>query len=245
MWQPTIEAVAFARAMGATELFVHVPLRVDRLPDQRATIVRIVDAAHASGLRVAALGGDASWLDDPDDVVERWLTPALAAAAFDGIHLDVEPPIDPDDPDPALVSRFLGLVRRIAGSRPRPLPVDLDVRFWYWQVRAGQTDLQSALLAIADAVTVLSYRTATAGVDGSIAITRPTASARPVPARPSASPRRRGTSATIRQPASRRSSASAGPTSTARWPRVDASFAGSPHYAGTAIHDWLGWQTLT
>ena len=98
--------------MGASELFVHVPPRVDRLPDERAAIVRIVDAAHASGLQVSALGGDASWLDDPDDVVERWLTPALAAAAFDGIHLDVEPPVDPDDPDPALVNRFLALVRQ-------------------------------------------------------------------------------------------------------------------------------------
>ncbi len=175
VWQPSVDAVAFASAVGAQELFVHVPLDLDRLPDERAAIVRVVDAAHAAGLRVAALGGDAGWLDHPDDVVHRWLAPALQAAHFDGIHLDVEPAIDPDHPDPVLVGRFLALLRRMAGARPHDVPVDLDVRFWYWRVPAGRTDLQSALLMIVDAVTVMSYRTATVGADGSIAITRPTA----------------------------------------------------------------------
>ena len=84
------ELVGFASRRGLGELFVHVPVRVDGHRDL-PRLVRLARAAHGRGIRLAALGGDPGWLDDPAAVATEWLTPALGTGLFDGVHLDIEP----------------------------------------------------------------------------------------------------------------------------------------------------------
>ena len=53
----------------STSCSFHVPWNVGA-PDV-APLARLVEMAHARGLRTSALGGAPGWLDDPDGVVDR------------------------------------------------------------------------------------------------------------------------------------------------------------------------------
>ena len=162
-----------AELRGVEELFLHVPARMDELPERAAQISQVVRAAKAAGLRVAALGGDPAWPQDPGNVIRRWLIPALATADFDAVHLDVEPRISPRCPRSDLSAALLRLAQEVKAASP--LPLELDIRFWYHRIPAGRSDLTSALLDVADGVTVMSYRRRTRGPDGSVGLSAPAA----------------------------------------------------------------------
>lgn len=236
------EIVAFAAERGLDELFVHVPCRVDSHPDL-VGYVRLANAAHALGIRVTALGGDADWLDDPAAVVSSWLQPALGTGLFDGIHLDIEPNVEAGTPSP-VVGRFVATVHAIAESTPPDHALEADVRFWYPRVPAGDVDLTSKLIAIVDAVTVLSYRTRTTGTDGSVALTRPTARIA------TAANRRLRIGQETRplgpDPDGRKQTFHGRPRSDLERAMdvLDGTFGWLDGYLGVAVHDWRGYAAL-
>ena len=246
-WVWTVEApdeiIEFATQVGLDELFVHVPWAVDVDP-ARAPIVQLASAARQRGIRVAALGGAPEWVDDPAAVVSGWLNPALALGVFEAVHLDVEPDFTDIDGGSLVVERFLALVRLIATSMPDGLELEADVRFSYPEIPAGDTDLASQLLAIVDAVTVLSYRNTTGGDDGSIALTRPTARLATAAGRGfrvgqetldlGSAPNQRKQTFHGRPRAELEAAMSS----------IDASFGGSAAYLGAAVHDWRGYRQL-
>ena len=148
MWVWSVESpaaiVEFARRRGLAELFVHVPWNVGA-PDV-VRLARLVDMAHAEGLRTSALGGAPGWLDDPDGVIDRWLRPLVATNLFDRLHLDIEPEVALSEFTTSVVERFVAVVGAVAEARPAGWPLELDVRFWYPDVAAGDGDLTSALV---------------------------------------------------------------------------------------------------
>lgn len=234
--------VEFAERRSVDELFVHVPWNVG--PPAVARLARLVEMAHARGLRTSALGGAPGWIDDPDGVVDRWLRPLVATDLFDRLHLDIEPAHELSDFTAPVVDRFVGMVRAVTKARPPGWPLELDVRFWYPQVPAGDGDLTSALVELADAVTVLSYRNRTAGPDGSVALALRTvtiAAAAGKSVRVGQETAYVGTAPDERKQTfhgHRRSDLDAAMT------RIDAAFAGFPAYAGTAVHDWHWYRQL-
>lgn len=235
--------VTFAAARRLDELFVHVPVRVDTHPEL-PNLGRLARAAHARGIRVAALGGDPGWLDDPAAVVTEWLAPALGTGLFDGVHLDVEPHLTAPSASRPMVDRFVAVVRGVAESVPIGIPLEADVRFWYPDVPAGGRDLMSTLAPIVDAVTVLSYRNRTSGRDGSVALTSPTA--RIVAA---AGRRFRVGQETVDlgpDPAERKQTFYGRPREELETAMgiIDNAFGAMLGYVGTAVHDWRGYQRL-
>ena len=55
----------------------------------------VVELMHRHGVRVAALGGDLSWVTDTSSAL-AWQRAVAATRLFDGIHLDVEVWTHPD-----------------------------------------------------------------------------------------------------------------------------------------------------
>jgi hypothetical protein len=246
MWVWSVESpgaiVEFAERRGLDELFVHVPWNVGA-PDV-APLARLVEMAHARGLRTSALGGAPGWLDDPDGVVDRWLRPLVATNLFERLHLDIEPAGELPDFTASVVERFVAVVRAVAEARPAGWPLELDVRFWYPAVPAGDGDLTSALVDLVDAVTVLSYRNRTAGPDGSIALAQPTVAIAAAA----------GKSVRVGQETKFVGTAPHEHKQTfhghrhvdleTAMIRIDAAFAGLNTYTGTAVHDWHWYRQL-
>lgn len=246
MWVWSVEPpgaiVEFAERRSIDELFVHVPWNVGA-PDV-APLARLVEMAHARGLRTSALGGAPGWLDDPDGVVDRWLRPLVATNLFDRLHLDIEPAGELPDFTASVVERFVAVVRAVAEARPAGWPLELDVRFWYPEVPAGDGDLTSALVDLVDAVTVLSYRNRTAGPDGSVALAQPTVA---IAAAAGKSVRVGQETACVGTAPHERKQTFHGhrriDLETAMI-RIDAAFAGLNTYTGTAVHDWHWYRQL-
>lgn len=139
-----------------------------------ATFGTFVDDAHAMGLEVYALNGDASWAAN-SKTLEAWVKEIVASRHFDGVIVDIEPYLHRDWKDKRrrkkLLDHFLkGLDRgrKKAGS----LPFVATVPFWYdskslRDKKKGQ--LIDRVLKVVDGVNVLAYRDTAAGGDGIIA----------------------------------------------------------------------------
>lgn len=176
--QPAMAPAAiasFAAAHHLTDVYLSVPWASNQ--GAIATwLSESVDALHAVGVHVSALGGDASWLAQPS-LVAQWITDARAAADFDAIQLDVEPWAGHPDLDfatstPTFVS-LLQTARQAAG----PLPIGLDLPWWLTERPYGDGTVFDALLAQADSVAIVAFADHAAGSDGIVALSRPAANA--------------------------------------------------------------------
>jgi hypothetical protein len=160
LWQqaPAAEVIAWATAHDVRDLFVSFPPNTTDLTWYR-TLKAGADRAH---LTLSALGGDASWVSD-QAAATRWVTAVVRTGLFTGLHVDVEPYTRPDwdGNRAALVRGYLDLLGRL---RTAPLPVELDVPFWYVTIAVpGGGNLADAVLARISRLTVLTYRNTVSG----------------------------------------------------------------------------------
>lgn len=239
------DAVAFAVDQGVSRLFVAVPPNVTSSPALPA-ITAFVQQAQAAGLRVDALGGDPGWVDNPTWVVDNWLTPALATGLFAGIHVDIEPYSTPawTTNRAAVVKKWLNtldVLRSAAGGRP----LEADVPFWANQIPAGnQSTLSREILKRTSGVSVMAYRNAALGTDGTLSLAAAVLSDGDALGKPV----RIGQETTYlgSDPVETKQTFY-GFTRTAmdeQLALVDSGAAAHPRYAGIAIHDLQGYAAL-
>ena len=125
----------------------------------------LVELLHAEGVRVAALGGDKSWVGNPDPAL-AWQRAVVGTRLFDSVHVDIEvwARDDWDDNRVALGAAYLALLRSLAATCP--LPLEADIAFHLHEVPTATSDsLETAVMRVVDAVTVLSYRNFVSGPD--------------------------------------------------------------------------------
>ncbi len=229
---------------GVATVFVHVPWNVTQRPQVAKQLARTVAAAKGVGLQVQALGGEPDWVHFPERVVRDWLRPALEAAPFDAIHLDVEPMIDAASPDTAVIDNFVELIRSVGVTRPAGIRLEVDIRFWYHEVTAGGRDLTATLAQAVDVMTVMSYRRVLEGADGVLALATPTAdraNAAGSRFRVGLETRDLGSSLTE----SKQTFHGAEPNElAASIATIEKNFAGYRKFAGVAVHDLHGWRAL-
>jgi hypothetical protein len=166
------ELVTWATGHDVRELFLAVGAGIGNSPDL-PWVRSVVGLAHAAGIRVAALGGDAGWHERPGDAL-GWSQDVLGTNLFDGVHLDVEPwtRTDWDQRRPALVALYLDLLLRLAGDCPLPIEADLSHGLHEVPTQSAAS-LDAAVMDIVDAVTVMSFRNLATGPDSITAIGGP------------------------------------------------------------------------
>jgi hypothetical protein len=131
-----------------------------------------VNALHAKGIKVAALGGDAAWIDQPGLAAE-WVTDARAAAHFDSIQLDVEPWAGRASPDfEAITTGYLALLK-VVRPAAGPLGVGADLPWWLGTKRYGAGTSFDALVRSVDTVAIVTFVDHSAGADGIVAVSAP------------------------------------------------------------------------
>jgi hypothetical protein len=237
------ELVTWAQGHHVVELFVDVG--ADVASDGDLDWLRpVVQQAHAAGVRVSALGGDAAWIDRPRDGV-AWTNAVLSVGLFDGVHVDVEPWSRDDWPDRQreLVEDYLQLLREVAGVCP--VPLEADVPFWLHEVTTSRgTPVDAAVMGIVDAVTVLSYRNVATGEDSITAVGAAglvTAGRVGIPCRLAVETNDLGPEPVQRKQTFHGLGSRA---LDAALESVDEVQSGVAAYAGVAVHDYEGWRAL-
>jgi len=233
------ELMRWVRDRGVTEVFLGV--RSSGVPDWVRPLVELL---HGQGVRVAALGGDKAWIGNPDPAL-TWQRAVVATGLFDGVHLDIEVWDRPDWPDiPAAdVAAYLALLGVLAADCP--LPLEADIAFHLHLVPTATRDsLQSAVMRVVDAVTVLSYRNFVTGTDS---ITDISASARTeaqrlsVPCRLAVETKYLGDDPVCRKQTFHGLGQAALQSAMAQ---VDTLMGSASSYVGIAVHDYDNWRVL-
>lgn len=236
------ELVRWAVGRGVGELFVHVGPRLGTSPDL-AWVRSLSPRARAAGIRLAALGGDPSWVLRPGDALD-WQKGALTTGLFDGVHVDIEPwrRDDWESRRPELVAGYVEVHRRLAATTT--VPVEADIAFWLHEVESAAGPLDVALMREVAAVTVMSYRTTATGPDSISAVAEralATAGEVGIGCRLAVETRHLGD-----DPVSRKQTFHGlGVAALERaMGAVDAHHAETAAYRGIAVHDHAGWRSL-
>jgi len=243
------KTVDFATARGISQLFVSVPTQVTT-SSHLAALRDLSTRARAAGMRVDALGGDPGWVDDPQWVVNNWLSPALATGLFTGVHVDIEPysgdPAAAWNTDRAgVVSRYLATLDAMVSAAGPSAPIEADIPFWFNTIDTGTgSTLDREILARTAGVTIMAYRNHATGVDGVLEVAAPelaAAAALGKPARIGQETNYLGSSAGDRK------QTYYGFTRTQmelQLSQVDSGAAAYATYAGLAIHDYTSYSAM-
>ena len=235
--------VSWAAKQNLTELFVYVGPGLATSPDLK-WVRSVSDQAHAAGIRVAALGGETTWIDRPQDAL-AWQQSALSTGLFDGVHVDIEPWTRSDwgSRREEVVAGYLDVIGRLAAATT--LPLEADIAFWLHTIPTAEgTPLDEAVIGRVDAVTVMSYRNTVTGVDsitdiGAHALA--SAAATGVPCRLAVETNYLGDDAVSRKQTFHGLPLRA---LTRALAAVDAAESGASAYNGVAVHDYAGWRAL-
>ena len=166
---------SFAHEHGLTSVYLSVPWAANQ-GAIGTWLADSVDALHAVGVQVSALGGDASWLANPS-LVAQWITDARAAAPFDAVQLDVEPWAGQAYPDFATITPALVTLLQTAKSAAGPLPLGADLPWWLATVPSSAGTVFDTLLPELDSVAIVAFADHATGPDGIVVLAQPAADA--------------------------------------------------------------------
>jgi hypothetical protein len=237
--------VTLATSRGIGQLYAAVPPHVESSP-RLAELRQLVALADAAGLRVDALGGDPAWIDNPAWVVSNWLQPALATGLFTGVHVDIEPYTTAawTKNRKGVIKKYLTTLDTLR-TAAAGTPVEADIPFWFDEIGANGSTLDREIMRRTDAVAVMAYRNRADGPDGTIAL----ASAEVVAGEQLGRPVRIGQETNfLGTDPTQVKQTFHGMTLTqmdTQLALVQDAFAGSPAFAGLAIHDSLGYAAIS
>ena len=166
---------SFAQAHSLTSVYLSVPWAANQ-GAIGTWLADSVDALHAVGVRVSALGGDASWLSNPA-LVAQWIADARAAADFDAVQLDVEPWAGQAQPDFATITPEFVALLHAAKTAAGALPLGADLPWWLTTVPSGDGTVFDALLPSLDSAAIVAFADHAGGPDGIVALATPAAAA--------------------------------------------------------------------
>ncbi|MCQ6561576.1 hypothetical protein NNL21_23070 [Paenibacillus mendelii] len=168
--------LAFAQEQGVNVIFLHIDRSKDFEP-YRA----FVEEAHGSGIEVEALGGDPSWgltgyreeIASFIEWIEDYQRAAGGEAAFDGIHVDIEPYLlkeweeDQDDVVRQWTGNMKYLVKKV--KQGVSLRISADLPFWIHKIPDRQSgSLGAWMIEQLDRVVLMDYRNFAIGKNGII-----------------------------------------------------------------------------
>jgi hypothetical protein len=242
--QPEFEPaalVAFAQEHGLRSVYLSVPWAANQ-GEFAAWLPEAVDALHAAGISVSALGGDAGWAAQPS-LAAQWVSDALATASFDAIQFDVEPWAGVPDPDlGAIVSHYTAMLDA-AENVADGVPIGADLPWWLAAKPYGSGTAFDAILAHLDSVAIVAFSDHAAGSDGIVALSQPAV----VAASAAGVPFTVGVETDTPEVAGGAQytfgddSAAALETETAL---VRTSFSSTPGYSGITVEHLIAWRTL-
>jgi hypothetical protein len=166
---------AFAQKHGLSIVYLATPWAANE-GGIASWLADTVDALHADGIRVAALGGDPSWLTQPALVTE-WIADARAAASFDAVELDIEPWAGVASPDFSTITPEFASLLDDARAAVGPLSLGIDLPWWLTTESYGSGTVFDTLLSRVDTVAIVAFSNHADGTDGIVALAQAGATA--------------------------------------------------------------------
>jgi len=170
--------LAFAKEQGVNVIFLHIDRKSNDIEPYRA----FVEEAHELGIEVEALGGDPKWgLTDYRQEIKSfigWIEDYQRAvderAAFDGIHVDIEPYLlkewekDQDDVARQWMGNVEYLVKKV--RKGVSIRISADLPFWIHKIPTRDSGSVGAwMIEQLDRVVLMNYRNFAIGDNGIIA----------------------------------------------------------------------------
>lgn len=252
---PTARArqLAWASSHRVGVIYAHAPGLLDTAAHQ-AALAAFIGAAHAACVEVELLFGDADWaLAANHGVALGMLSDAVAFASAnpsarpDGVHFDVEPHTTAawSSARVRVQSDFLDLARSLqSGASAAGLRLTLDVAFWYDEdpyrlgYRGVSARFSEHVQGLVDRVAIMDYRDTAAEIvalaDRELAYAE--ALGKHVVLGVETNPSAEGDHVSF--------SEEGAAVLTQQLSTVEARFASSAAFAGTAIHDYDGYRAL-
>jgi hypothetical protein len=236
------DLLAWVRARGVQDVFLAVGRE---LGSGDLTWLRtVVELLRGQGVQVAALGGDTSWIHNPESAL-AWQREVVGPRLFDGIHLDIELWDRNDWPNipPADVAAYLALLRNLAAACPLHLEADIAFHMHLVPTASGDS-LETAVMRLVHAVTVLSFRNTVAGADSITDVAGSalhSAASVGIPCRLAVETKYLGPAPVSRKQTFHGLGERALNDALSR---VDGLLGDNPTYAGMAVHDYEHWVKL-
>lgn len=177
------KVIDFAKKQGVNVIYLHIDRKSKDFEPYRA----FVQKAHDSGIEVEALGGDPTWgLTGYQEEVHtfiRWIedyqNTVDKRAAFDGIHVDIEPYLlkEWQQDQSKIVRQWMDNMNDLVetAKRTTSLRVSADLPFWIHEVVApdSETNVGAWMLDQFDRVVLMDYRNFAIGENGIVANAMP------------------------------------------------------------------------
>ncbi len=189
------ELQVFCRDQGITDLFLQLPYRAEKTGEEwkiswdQPGMRELLEGLHTVGITCHALDGDPRFaLEEFHDQVKATLREIIRynhgsepEARFDAVRYDIEPYILPSFAGAnkeRILRQYLALLKELKrDSAAAGLELGADIPFWFDALNRFYepiTELDGrpfteALLAIADNIGIMDYRTRAYGADGTIA----------------------------------------------------------------------------
>jgi len=174
--------LAFAEDQGVNVIFLHIDRKSADFEPYRA----FVEEAHGRGIEVEALGGDPTWgLTDYRQEIEAFLgwmedyqSAAGEQAAFDGIHVDIEPYLleEWEQVREDIVRQWMENVEVLVdwARQDASLRISADLPFWIHQIPARHRESLGAwMIERFDRIVLMNYRNFAIGKNGIIDLALP------------------------------------------------------------------------
>jgi hypothetical protein len=143
-------------------LFLHAP--ADHLRERAAQFRALLVAAHAQGIRIDALDGEATWAHEPARAeaflaaVRGFNDAAALDQKFDGVQLDVEPYDTPEwKESPAKVAGELLAMLDAVHAGAGGIRVTLAVPPWYGEIGLPDGSLLAETITRTDEIALMAY----------------------------------------------------------------------------------------
>jgi len=174
--------LAFAEEQGVNAIFLHVDRETADFEPYRS----FVEEAHGLGIEVEALGGDPTWgltdyrreIDSFLEWMDDYHRAAGEQAAFDGIHMDIEPYLlrewERDRAD--VVRQWMENVEYLVAKAKQDasLRVSADLPFWLHRIPARDGgSLGAWMVERLDRVVLMNYRNFAIGENGIVDLALP------------------------------------------------------------------------
>lgn len=171
--------LAFAKEQSVNVIFLHIDRKSRDFEPYRA----FVEKAHDAGIEVEALGGDPTWgltgyqeeIQSFIGWIEDYQNAADKRAAFDGIHVDIEPYLlkEWEQDREGIVRQWMDNMNDLVetAKRATALRVSADLPFWIHEVAVPGSEMNAGawMLDRFDRVVLMDYRNFAIGNNGIVA----------------------------------------------------------------------------
>jgi len=163
-WDNNQDVLNFSLAHHVKEIFTYAYPGFSTDTTLSTKLADLTSRATAAGIRMWAMGGDPSWVTNPQAAL-NWEHEVITSGYFNGIHLEIEPHSEDgywDNQDTRNYDYIHLLTAMHAAKGTHTL--ELSLPWWYHTIAYGATTLDVAAISAVDQITIVTFNDTADGI---------------------------------------------------------------------------------